>query len=129
MKYLKKERVEIQEVYLMYISYIEKNLTSGWNFLCCMDNDIGVTDLYDEFTDCGLNNRMLPNAITYLKSEKPTKVRNKVIYDLPLFIKKERLTNDSPWWYYDSDSDTDTVNIAVNREKIIFLQHLIKKLI
>ena len=126
MKYLKKERVEIQEVYLMYISFIEKNLTSSWNFLCCMKDDISKVDLDGNLIKCGLNDRMLPNAIAYLKSEVPTKIKNKVIYNLPLFRRDKIFVKDSPWWHY--DDNYEEVNIAVNREKIIFLQHLIKKL-
>jgi len=129
MRYLKKERVEIQEVYLMYISYIEKHLVSGTNFLCNMDRDLCKYNDKGYKAKCGLNDRILPNALVYLHGEMPTKVKNKVIFELPLFRNNDEvLTVDVPWWNYDGNPDSNTVNIAINREKIIFLQHLIKKL-
>lgn len=132
MKYLKKERVEIQEVYLIYISFLEKNLNSTDNFLCHMDLNICKRNSHNILIKCGLNDRIIPNAITYLKSEMPTKVKNKVIYNLPFFLKNQALTPGWAWWdYCYENDDAETVNIvntAINMEKIVFLQHLIKKL-
>jgi len=137
MKYLKNERREIQEVYEKYISYIEDNLTSSINHLCYMDLDLEKYESTHEgplkVKDCGWNNRMLPNAVAYLKSEQPTDRLNRVIWLKPMFRKDIDLKSKETWWksadFSESkDKISDTVNTTCNREKIEFLQHLIKKL-
>jgi hypothetical protein len=125
MKYLKSERVEIQEVYEKYISFIEENITYGCCHLCHIDLDLEKYDRFNEVLNCGWNERMLPNAVVYLKSEQPTERLNRVIWLKPMFKKDKDLKSGNTWW----DTNNDSINnIACNREKIEFLQHLIKKL-
>lgn len=115
----RKEKDEIIEVFQVMIKYLEKNLDKEYLFLCSMSDYIAATNKGVKIK-CGWNDRLLPNAISYLKSQKPTKTRNKTIYESP-YYNKRRL--DIVWWYYWSNG-----NIAVNTAKIDFLKHLIQKL-
>lgn len=127
MKYTKKERVEIQEVYEKYILNLTRRLALPANYLCHMIYDLRIY-FRGSIKECGWNDRILPNAITYLHSEKPTVRKNKDFYNSEHFITNRRT---SSWWEYSFGPPTlrkDTVNIAVNQEKIRFLNHLIKKL-
>ena len=132
--YLVKERREIQEVYLAYISYIEEHLDDGCNYLCHMDMDLEKCDRFGKPIVGGWNDRMILNAVEYLKTERPSKTLNKSIYNKPMFRKDKNLSNNDPWWLvaktgWDEPEDECAItNTACNREKIEFLQHLIKKL-
>jgi len=132
MKYLKSERVEIQEVYVKYISYIEEHITDSRNHLCHMDLDLERCDKNNEVKVCGWNDRMLPNAVTYLKSEQPSRILNRIIYNKPMFRKDIDLTSNNTWWlvadFIEEDINMEVTNTTCNLEKIEFLQHLIKKL-
>jgi len=67
---------------------------------------------------------MLPQAVEYLKHQRPTKTKNKVIYDKPCYGKQMSLGYiNGCWWYY-----TQNPAIMINTEKIDFLKHLINKL-
>jgi hypothetical protein len=130
MTYNKKERKEMQAVYVMYIAYIKKHLTSKSNYLCNMHQDLWVRNDEGLIMTCGLNDRMLPMAIAYLRSERPTKWLNSKIYHNPMYNKKNRPSY-YPWWDYTDilkGDFSDPINIGVNTAKIEFLQHLIKKL-
>ena len=131
MRYTKKERVEIQKVFEQYIKFIDAHLTNSTLFLCYMYMDIErleATNTGVVIKKCGWNDRMIPNAIEYLKSEKPTYCLNEVIFNKPCFNKEASIK--SSWWSYDNNSDasSNTINVMVNTEKKEFLQHLIKKL-
>ena len=130
MIYLKKERKEIQEVYEKYISYIKEHITDDCNHLCHMDLDLEIFNDDSSVIKGGWNERMLPNAVAYLKSEQPTNRLNRVIWLKPFFRKDKDLESGNVWWNcVDSDNElSDVINTACNQEKIEFLQHLIKKL-
>lgn len=133
-----KERREIQTVLKDAVAYIEENITDTNLFLCHIDIDL------EKDIDGGYNQRMLPNAIDYIKSEKPTNVLNKKHFNTSCYVKTSVLS--APWWiyaddrYYDKSNpdfgvpehlnalDACAYNAIVNREKIEFLKHLIKKL-
>ena len=132
MRYTKKERVEIQKVFEQYIKFIDAHLTSSTLFLCYMYLDIEKVEATNTgvvvIKKCGWNDRMIPNAINYLKSERPTHRLNEVIFNKPCFDKEADIKGS--WWLYDSDygASRDTISVMVNTEKKEFLQHLIKKL-
>lgn len=119
-----KERKEIQKVFQDMIEYLDKNISHSHIYLCNMLSFVGKKYASGRFKDCGYNDRMVVNAIKYLKSEMPTKQLNKKIYNAPLFTKDALL--DNTWWDYSCISSP--VNTAINQEKKDFLYHLIKKL-
>lgn len=129
----KTEKKEIIEVFEKMIKFIESHLY-GRTYLCNMIQYIGVYHC-QELQKCGFNDRMIPLTVEYLKSQRPTKIMNKVIYDKSCYSK----INSATWWIYTNDIvvingniramlNNKDVCIMINTEKIDFLKHLINKL-
>jgi hypothetical protein len=110
-----KERKENIKVLTDTIKYININLNTSI-FLCQIDRELS------KLIDGGYNERMLPNAINYIKSQMPSKTKNKDFYGTPYFSNGAKQRN--PWWIYGPGEGT----IGTNMEKIRFLKHLIQKL-
>jgi len=118
-----KERNEIIEIFNSEIRYLEDHLDE-FVFLCQMDIDISIRDINERKKVCGWNNRMIPQAIDYLVSQKPTNRKNKDYYHTPYYDKESNI-GDS-WWAYNYSAPRTV--IEQNMEKIRFLKHLIQKL-
>ena len=125
----KAEREEIIQVLKDLKNYVELNLHEEV-FLCTMGFYIGKRDAATYFKVCGYNDRMIPQARTYIQSQKPTARLNKEHYYAVYFKQDSTLIN-SPWWSYATSSDQDYESISTigaNMAKTRFLQHLIFKL-
>jgi len=109
-----KERDETIKVFEDLIKYLAENLRCAV-FLC----NILTYDLKKSI-ECGYNTRMLPNALQYLKSQRPTKSRNREHYHAPTY---DRGLNQPVWWDYCTG-----YIIPTNIDKIRFIRHLISKL-
>ena len=127
-----KEKEEIIEVLKKLIKYIEDNLTDSI-YLCNSIKSLGIYDgkgNYTYFKVCGWN-RMVGEAVEYIKSERPTKIRNKEIFHQPYYDRDQAITRiNNPWWryYMNTTFNYKEVVMAINMEKIRFLKHLIIKL-
>jgi len=109
------EKKENIEVFKKLIKYLEDNLNESYIFLCHMNALIPTEK------EGGFNTRMIPQAVDYLKSQRPTRRMNRVIYNKPCY--NSMLPEQNVWWFYGYSP-----TISINMEKIEFLKHLISKL-
>jgi hypothetical protein len=109
-----KEAREIIQVLNDVIAHINEHFEQR-NYVCTI---IKVELPVDKH--CGYNTRMLPNALKYFTSQRPTRGMNKEFYYAVSYI---RPATGNIWW----DSFIGIAAIS-NMDRIRFLQHLIQKL-
>jgi hypothetical protein len=119
-----KERREIIQVLEDSKAYLIKHLGCDI-FLCQMKMNIGKRKFRAGIhIECGYNDRMIPQALSYLKSQKPTSRLNKEHYNAPYYDQESGI--DDSWWQYSYDAPVSKIDM--NNARVRFLEHLINKL-
>lgn len=115
-----KERDEIITVFQDALKHLKANLNESV-YLCML-----FTVELQKTHQGGYNDRMLPQALNYFISQKPTVRRNSDHYYGIFYDRDENLSANCAWWEYYRFPITDKV--ATNMEKVRFIEHLINKL-